>query len=64
MATESDVQAELKASGKTKAELMQKWSEELSEIIKSHGGNISDIPPDPDNAYHQLTSKIRILGRL
>lgn len=59
-----EVRIELESMKGDKKALMQKYSERQQAIIKSYGGNISDIPPDNNGEYTQLQNKIHILNRM
>jgi hypothetical protein len=61
---EHQVLLDLAAMGNNKAKLMQKYSDEMAAIVKVHGGNVSDVPMNPDSEYHKLQHKLTILGRL
>jgi len=60
----SAVHADLVQFKGDKAGLMQHYGEQLLEIVKEHGGNISDIPMAQDHIYHKIQDKIRYLGTL
>jgi hypothetical protein len=59
---ENEVREELKKT--TKPELMQRYANRMNEIVKSYGGNLSDLPIDPDNEYYKIQSKLQILSKL
>ncbi len=65
MAVETSVvNADLDKFKGDKAKLMQHYGEQLLEIVKEHGGNISDIPMDVNHIYHKIQDRIRYLGAL
>lgn len=64
MSVESDVMDDLKGIGMDKAKLMQKYSDKQKEILKMHGGSISDIPVNPDHEYHDIQRKLAVLNNL
>lgn len=61
---ESQVRAELAAKKGDKAKLSQEYSNRMHEILRSYGGNISDLPIDPSNEYYQIQSKLNILSKI
>lgn len=62
--SERQVLADLKEFNGDKSKLMQHYSNKMQEILNLHGGNVSDMPMNPDSEYHQLQHKLRILGRM
>ena len=63
---EAQVRFELKELAKgDKTKLSQLYSDEMSEILKSYGGNISDIPVnDSEHPYFKIQAKLQILSRI
>lgn len=61
---DKEILDEMKANGLNKQQQLQKWGEEQLEILKRHGGTISDIPIDPTHEYYALDAKIRALSKL
>jgi hypothetical protein len=61
---ETQVRAELAALKGDKAKLSQQYSNRMAEVLKSYGGNISDLPIDPSNEYYQIQSKLNILSKI
>lgn len=47
-----------------KARLMQQYSDRQQEILKPLGGNIGDVPMDPEHEYYKLQEKIMVLGKM
>lgn len=62
--SESEVIMDLEAMGNDKSKLMQKYSDAMQAIIKRHGGNLSDVPVNPDHEYHKIQHKLMILNRI
>lgn len=59
-----EIREDLKRFGGDKAKLMQEYSNRQQSILKDLGGNLSDVPMDPQHSYHQLQLKIMALGRI
>lgn len=64
MSLDSEVRIDLENEKGNKQALMQKYSERQQAIIKSYGGNFSDVPIDGESEYTKLQNKILILHRL
>lgn len=64
MALLEEVQNDLKAENGDRAKLMQKYSDRMKELLIPHGGNLSDLPMDPNHEYHKLQRKLMALGKL
>jgi hypothetical protein len=64
MSINDEVREDLKRFSGDRAKLMQEYSNRQQLILKDLGGNLSDIPMDPQHSYHQLQLKIVVLGRM
>lgn len=61
---EQEVLKDLKTFEGNKSKLMQHYSDEMTAIVKIHGGNVSDVPMNKDSRYHVLQQKLHILNRI
>jgi len=61
---ENEILKEMKENGFNKQQQLQAWGERQGEIIRLHGGSVSDIPVDPTHEYYALDAKIRQLNQL
>lgn len=59
-----EIREELKRFSGDKSKLMQEYSDRQKKILQDLGGNIGDVPMDPEHSYHQLQRKIMALGRI
>ena len=59
-----EIRIDLERMKGDKKALMQEYSERQQAIIKSYGGNFSDVPINNESEYTQLQNKILILNRM
>lgn len=64
MSLDAEIRIDLEQVGGNKSKLMQRYSERQQEIVKVHGGNLTDIPIDPEHEYHQIQNKLSLLYRM
>lgn len=61
---DSQIRADLLTVNGNRAVLMQKYSDQLVELLKPFGGSLGDVPMDEDHPIHKLQNKIRRLNTL
>ena len=65
MSEQNEVLADLERANGNKSKLMQQYSDRQQQIVKQHGGSVSDVPVNnPDHEYYQLQTKMQILGKM
>ena len=62
--TLTEVQSDIDRFKGDTAALMQNYSDQLKKILNSYGGNLGDVPADPENPYHKINTKVTILNNL